>query len=178
MKVTCRCFLQREAGWTHELALAAKHLPVAIRQVALPHLAEFVIRHLPIQTEQQVVVVDSRIVRASRWTKSVSPVRAARSGDDSPAHCASAASPSITVTAAKPVVRSAEEEEGAGRRFQERWPRLAQASRSGGSARARFPDQADRRVVPYGILGSGRQRRLGNFRGTASIQPDGVAYVG
>ena len=141
MKVTCRCFLQREAGWTHELALAAKHLPVAIRQVALPHLAEFVIRHLPIQTEQQVVVVDSRIVRASRWTKSVSPVRAARSGDDSPAHCASAASSSITVTAAKPVVRSAEEER-AGRRFQERWPRLAQASRSGGSARARFPDQS------------------------------------
>jgi hypothetical protein len=74
-----------------------------IRQVALPHLAEFVIRHLPIQTEQQVVVVDSRIVRASRLTKSVSPARAARSGDDSPAHCASAASSSITVTAAKPV---------------------------------------------------------------------------
>ena len=45
MKVTCRCFVQREAGWRHELALAAKHLPVAIRQVALPYLAEFVIRH-------------------------------------------------------------------------------------------------------------------------------------
>ena len=133
MKVTCRCFLQREAGWTHELALAAKHLPVAIRQVALPHLAEFVIRHLPIQTEQQVVVVNSRIVRASRLTKSVSPAQAARSGDDSPAYCASAASSSITVTTAKPVVRSAEEEEGAGRGFQERWPRLAQARRSGGS---------------------------------------------
>jgi hypothetical protein len=111
----------------------------------LPHLAEFVIRHLPIQTEQQVVVVDSRIVRASRLTKSVSPARAARSGDDSPAHCASAVSSSITVTAAKPVVRSAEEEEeGAGRRFQERWSRLTQARRSGGSARARFPDQGDR----------------------------------
>ena len=36
------------------------------------------------------------------------------------------------------------EEEGTGRRFQERWPRLAQARRSGGSARARFPDQGAR----------------------------------
>ena len=47
------------------------------------------------------------------------------------------------------------EEEGTGRRFQERWPRLAQARRSGGSARARFPDQGTHKelghAVPYGI---------------------------
>ena len=53
-----------EAGRKHELELAAPRLRVASRQPALPHQAEFVFRHRPLQAEQQAVVDNSWIVRA------------------------------------------------------------------------------------------------------------------
>ena len=53
-----------EAGRKHELELAAPRLQVASRQSALPHQAELVFRHRPLQAEQQTVVDDSWIVRA------------------------------------------------------------------------------------------------------------------
>jgi hypothetical protein len=68
-------FAPTEARGQHKLELAAPRLRVARGPSALPHQAEFVLRHRAFQAKQQAIVDDSRIVRASGSTTSV-PARA------------------------------------------------------------------------------------------------------
>ncbi len=60
------CFTPAEARRKHEPELAAPRLGITGSDAALPHQAEFVFRHRPLQPEQQAVVDDSRIVGAIR----------------------------------------------------------------------------------------------------------------
>ncbi len=83
-----------EAGRQHEAELAAPRLRVARREAALPHQAQLVFRHRPLQPEQQAVVDESRIVGAVRIDdQRCRPARTDRSDDASPVHCAPSATP-------------------------------------------------------------------------------------
>ena len=56
--------LQQKPGGSMNWNSPRRAFEVASGQAALPHQAEFVFRHRPLQAEQQAVVDDSRIVRA------------------------------------------------------------------------------------------------------------------
>ena len=55
-----------EAGRQHEPEFAASRLLVARREAALPHQAQLVFRHRPLQPEQQAIVDEAWIVGAVR----------------------------------------------------------------------------------------------------------------
>ena len=89
---SCPPSLQQKPGGSMNWNSPRRAFELRAANPALPHQAEFVFRHRPLQAEQQTVVDDLWIVRAFRIDRRASPpARTARSGDANPARCAPAA---------------------------------------------------------------------------------------